>query len=482
MAYIIKIRSHKFDMKSITVEPVMFLYMFTVFLSNLTFQALVYDKVCKEHYNSTICSQLGNITYKEEEDVVQKETSTWLLYNNLAMGLPSLFSVVLFLGPWGDTVNRKIPVICPLVGSFLVSVSNMINSVYMDAPLVYLLFGQFLNGLLGGFIAALMSMYSYIAYVSSPSYRTIKIGILEGMIFLSATVGTAISGVILDKTSYVFVFSFLAGLMMLALIYTIVWVDSIPSEQTLDANSDRKSSCRSLFLDTIKDAFMCVYQSRRNENFLNLALAIFIIFILMLVSIGEIDILLIYTRNRPFNWSQTTLGLYDGLESFLRGIAVLTFLPLLKRKFGVRDTMILVVGLVSKTASLIVLGLGRSTVVLFIGATSGVLQGFSSAGIRSMTSGMVSSNEQAKLFSLIGMFESVSTLAATSLFNTVYTATIDFYPGFCFLMAAVLSGICIFIACILHIKVSKNTAGNYDTLQNETVQDVPVGTDNEVQS
>lgn len=82
---------------------------------------------------------------------------------------------------------------------------------------------------------------------------------------------------------------------------------------------------------------------------------------------GEGDILLIFTRHRPFEWSQTTLGLYKGCESFLRGIAVLTLLPLMKRKFRARDTTVMILGLVSKTAALIVLGVGNSTAVLFIG-------------------------------------------------------------------------------------------------------------------
>ena len=52
----------------------------------------------------------------------------------------------------------------------------------------------------------------------------------------------------------------------------------------------------------------------------------------------------------------------------------------------------------------------------------------------------------AKVFSLVALIESISTLAATSLFNTVYNATLNLYHGFCFLMGAALVLICIFIA------------------------------------
>ncbi|XP_045187202.2 proton-coupled folate transporter-like [Mercenaria mercenaria] len=488
MAYIIRIRSCQFDLRSITVEPVVFLYMFTSFLTLVTFQALTYEKVCKQHYNTTVCANLENKTFEVEEEFVQKTTSSWILYTNLALGLPSLVIVVLFLGPWGDRVDRKIPVICPLIGGILATVSNIVNSVYIDAPLPYILIGPFLNGLAGSFIAVLMAVYSYIAHVSTPAYRTIKIGILEAMIFLSGTVGTALSGVILDQTSYVFVFSLIAGIMILALLYTIVWVDSIKPESTPDTNKEVKNCCQSFLLASVKDVFLCVYDKRRSKNFIQLALLNVVIFVLMLVSVGEADILLIYTRRRPFEWSQTTYALYRGLESFLRGIAVLTLLPILKRQFKTRDTTFMILGLVSKTAALVVLGVGNSTAVLFIGAVSGLLIGFGSAGMRSMSSGMVSRSEQGKLYSLIGMVESISTLAATSLFNTVYSATLDFYAGFCFLIAAVLVGCCLIIAGYLHIKLSKDTARDYDTLQNEiaanevVIDQHNIQTDTEVES
>jgi len=41
-----------------------------------------------------------------------------------------------------------------------------------------------------------------------------------------------------------------------------------------------------------------------------------------------------------------------------------------------------------------------------------------------------------KMFSLIGLFEAIAQLVATSVFNPVYNATLDFYHGFSFLMAA----------------------------------------------
>ena len=83
-----------------------------------------------------------------------------------------------------------------------------------------------------------------------------------------------------------------------------------------------------------------------------------------------------YTRHPPLSWSQTTLGLFKGTEQFLKGVGVLVLLPLAKRRFGMRDTVAIIVGLMSNAAGQVVLGVASSTAVLFIGAVSSVEMNF----------------------------------------------------------------------------------------------------------
>ena len=81
---------------------------------------------------------------------------------------------------------------------------------------------------------------------------------------------------------------------------------------------------------------------------------------------GENDILLLYLKRSPRSWSFTTYGYYKGSENFSRGLAVLLFLPLLK-KIPLRDTTLILAGLVSKAAGLTLLGLARQTWTIFLG-------------------------------------------------------------------------------------------------------------------
>ena len=277
-------------LQSITVEPVLFLYMYVTFTGFVTAQALVYDKACYTNYNTTVCDNLKNKTFKEQEDSVQKMTSHWLMYMNLAMGIPSLFIVGLILGPWGDKVGRKIPVICPLIGQILTGISYTLNAYYFHASIVYMLIGNVLNGLFGGYIAALMANYSYIAHVSSLETKTVRIGILEGMIFLSGTIGTALSGIMLDKTSYVFVFILITGVSFVALIYTLLRVENIKPDRT-EVSEESGGCCQRLFLGSIKDVLRCVYDKRHSKEFPILAVLMFIVFLIMLNTVGMYKVL-----------------------------------------------------------------------------------------------------------------------------------------------------------------------------------------------
>ncbi|OWF42188.1 Apoptosis-resistant E3 ubiquitin protein ligase 1 [Mizuhopecten yessoensis] len=161
-------------LRQTTVEPILFLYMFATFLEFPVSQDLIYTRVCLEKFsNSTyICDNLGNNTLKEEGDVVQKEASSWIMYNNVAYTVPAVISVTLFLGPWGDRLGRKIPMMLTIIGNMLLTVCNLIVSSHTDISIKYILIGKVINGMTGGFIGLMMSVYSYIGHISSSKNRT----------------------------------------------------------------------------------------------------------------------------------------------------------------------------------------------------------------------------------------------------------------------------------------------------------------------
>lgn len=270
-------------LRALTVEPLMFLYMLASFMQYPTFQALVYNKVCLEAYNASLCENLDNDTFSQEDTYVQKQTSQWIQYNNIALAVPSFVVVLLFLGPVGDSVGRKLTLVLPIIGCILYTINNLVCAVTSSCSVSYLLVGSVLNGLFGGFVACMMSMYSYVGHISSQEFRTIRISVLESMIYLAGGVGALISGVMLDGTSFLFVFSFILGTLLSALIYVLLFVKNIKPEQSVYSRLSLKQKT----LLTFKEPWLCVTKHREGRIVLHLLLLIFSIFILMMMTAGE---------------------------------------------------------------------------------------------------------------------------------------------------------------------------------------------------
>ncbi|KAL8619698.1 hypothetical protein ACOMHN_025784 [Nucella lapillus] len=439
-----------FNLRDITVEPVLFLYMFASNIVFPTLQALTYFKVCVQKYNTSFCQQLKNVTFQqehaEENDYVQSTTSYWILLGNIAMTAPACFTVVLFLGSFGDKVGRKFPIMLPIIGAIIHALASLLNALFPYAPLSLLLIGLLLNGICGGIIATLMAVFSYITHIAEPESKTMRIGIVESMIFMAGTFGVFISGVMLDNTSFTFVFGLGAGLQCLALVYVVVWLEDIrPTEPVRP-----RRVCGRWVMESLKEMGQFVREKRGPRVRLVIFLLVLTIDLILLCTIGEIDILLLFLRREPLAWSQTLFGYFKGLDNLLRGLVLLIALPLLKKKLRVRDTSLALGGVMSKVVGLVLLGLSTQSWMVFFSGVVGMGQGMPSAGIRSMMSSLVHRDEQGRLFSLVAASESVVAVLASLLFNTVYPSTLHFFPGFSFIMAALISLLAFLILLYMH--------------------------------
>ena len=280
--------SHRFDLADITVEPVAFLYMLASFLYFPTFQSLIFDKVCIQEYNSSdFCQDLKvNETFKlnhtTEYHTISENTSHWILYANICLFIPSFLIVTLILGPLGDKMGRKFPIILPLIGILCCYLSGLVNASFISAPLYLMLIGPVVNGICGGYIAFIMAIYSYIGHIARPDTKMMRVGLVEAMIFLSGTLGIFISGMMLDHQGYVFVFSSILIITAVGLLYTAVWVDNVchivPGED---------SGCLESVAKSVRGYRGCLGRSRQPGVLCCLVLMVATIDLIMLCTSGE---------------------------------------------------------------------------------------------------------------------------------------------------------------------------------------------------
>ena len=203
-----------FDFRKITVEPVLFFYMLCTFMSIPLIQQLAFNKICQHKYDAETCKNLT----KSQENFVHEKTSKWILYQSVSLMVPSI-AASLILGSWSDRVGRKTVLILPSVGSVLLYIDYMLNAGYFSLDVNFILIGVCISGFFGGFATTLLGVFSYISDISDKSQRTVRVAILESMIFLGGTVGNLIGGVLVEHQGFMAAFGLCLGLNLIVILY-----------------------------------------------------------------------------------------------------------------------------------------------------------------------------------------------------------------------------------------------------------------------
>ena len=249
----------------VTIEVVLFLYIFGSVLMGPAVQALIYKKVCLEAYNLTICDNLDKTENKDHEDRVQTDASHWYLVLGLCFEVPSIL-LSSFYGSLSDNFSRKAALTLPLIGQLCSTTNYVINSYFMDLPVGFIAFGPIMSGIFGGWVSGGMACFAYLSDITTAKTRTTRIAIAESVISVSAAISFLIGGKILDSTSFVFVTSLALGLYVTALIYVITWIRDPPSTKRAQKR-DCASACKSVLSPRrIKEALSVIFRKRERNR------------------------------------------------------------------------------------------------------------------------------------------------------------------------------------------------------------------------
>ncbi|XP_073249135.1 lysosomal proton-coupled steroid conjugate and bile acid symporter SLC46A3-like isoform X2 [Porites lutea] len=352
--------------RKITVEPVLFSYMMCLFMSYPLIQQLAFKKICHEKYNGEICKNLT----KSQEIYVQQKTSKWILYQSVALTLPSIFASLL-LGSWSDKVGRKVILILPSVGSVLLYINYIMNAAFFSLNVNYIIIGVSISALFGGFATTLLGVFSYISDITDKSQRTTRVAVLESMIFLGGTAGNLVGGVLVEHHGFMPAFGLCLALNVLIILYvSLVLPESYYPQQDQEGNW----------------ALLAVH------NHLKASIAVL-------------------TKTRPKHQRLNLLVILFGILSFT-----------------------LISGLIAVGSSIL------------------------PPCMRSKLSKQVEPSELGTMFALTASLEVLETLLASVIFNNIYSATVDWMPGFCYLLMSAIILIPIFLMIWLYILQRRDDA------------------------
>ncbi|XP_044142597.1 proton-coupled folate transporter [Bufo gargarizans] len=407
----------------LTVEPVLFLAMFSVALQGPLTTQYLWERLSADiGYNGSKTEGCTNSTTPLEKEV-ESLTSHWSLYLNLSGLLVGLFSVML-LGPWSDQVGRRTVLIVPFIGLTLQVVVYLVV-MYQELHVGFLLLGRIIGGITGDFNMILAGCFAYIADVTDRPSRTFRVAILEACLGIAGMIASIIGGHWRKVQGYINPF----WLAFAVNVFTALYVYFCVRESVKDRKPSRLFSIK--HYQSIFRLFTLPGENGRRSKLSLYCLALLLV---VTVHMGAKDLLVIYELSFPLCWDSDLIGYGSAAEhlTYLSSLAGLRLFQLC-----LADSWVAEMGFLSNISGLVVFSMAATTQIMFTGYGLRFFSMATTPIIRSKLSKLVDDGEQGALFSVVGCVEGISFILATSIFNSLYPATLYFMKGFAFLFGAI---------------------------------------------
>ncbi|KAG8234367.1 hypothetical protein J437_LFUL014986, partial [Ladona fulva] len=403
-------RLNKIIMYKVSVEPVMFLYMFAFSVTQVVEQALFVDKACAVDLKiaRNICDHLERAEYESLKVDVQSLVSEFYQYNNIA-GNGATVLLALVLGSWSDLVGRKAPLLLGLAGKLYYSFMVVINSAEwagIDWPLYTIIYSATLpSAITGADVAIFMGCFSYLSDITTPKDRTWRVAILEAVYLLTMPTGIALGAYLFSllNRSFAALFAMNAGMLLAAIIYSFIFLDwkTARTDQKLEAVTVKQveEEPKGLLMqsgDGIGENAPKVESEECHKKKLNPP-SNQGCFRKLFDWHHVLDLWRTVIRYRTGNRRAVLLTVFLAMALYTFQRATLIGLPLLSRKLRLRDTIIAAIGAVCSSSARLTFGLAQIPEIFYLGAVLASCGPLIQPVLRSMTSKLVPSSERGTL-------------------------------------------------------------------------------------
>lgn len=419
-------------------------FVYTIY-SSITPQ-LVLQKVCLQNYNQSVCSNLPN--YRNEQVIVQKDATWWIMKIFLSSSCLSFFSVLL-LGPITDIIGRRIGFIYAITAMFLQNIVLLFCSIYIKSAPAYILFASILAGTYGDLQGIITLCYSHTADLTclNINNRTKSMLLLESFAFFSIALAGLISGYLVKHASFKSVYVANTSILVFLFIYVLTMLknnkQNMYYENLIDNSYSEAEASLHLQSSTsvikplaiIKRHYLSI---KSNPHRYILLMLLFIYLCGVCFFAGDIFIIPIYLKNSPFNFNSQTIGYYIAVNNFCMGIGLIIIWRL-SHYYNISDYVILTVGFVSQIIAYTLTGAARTKVVLFTVRLTGMFASVVNVTLRSQITKLVSSNQYGGILGAVVAVDVCGVIFINFIGLLIYHATIETYSGIVFFVIAGIS-------------------------------------------
>lgn len=292
----------------------------------------------------------SNHSYKLDES----KSNHLAMYAMVAYTVPAVVMTVV-LGSVTDRFGRKIGMIVPTLGLTLETFLAIIIVVYNLNP-YYFILSSFTGGCFGSLSTILASSFSYVADISSPRWRSLRIGIVEAGVAFGGSAGQFFVGLWLDRVqcNYLPPLYFIAACFTFIAVYIVFFIpESLSYEKRQELQSKNRRGLRA-YMEGFE--LFCGTLSLRTTW--KLYVATIAMNVLEVNVAGDKLVSMYILKALPFDFNPFQIGIYQALRSASQGLANLVVMGVLvSLKLG--DIWIIVAALVMHITGNLLLGFSR---------------------------------------------------------------------------------------------------------------------------
>ena len=388
-----------YESKLITIEPVLFIVMFAVYLQKIVFELYTFNAfgrhAISDHARgrgllTDTCvnvTSLKNVTYEPERqryrvngllwtnasstgDIVEAETGLLILMANVALGVMSIFGT-LMLGPLSNRFGRKPALLTILAGMVLQAVLILLI-VELDLNVHLFVLGSCLRGVTGGVAGVYSISYSYISeFDRDRKWMVIRIGVIETLSFLAVALGLVMGGVSIDELRCQFGAPayIILGFIVCAFFYTLIATSeshdhifaTVTSRNPVPRKEARVHASPQALLEGAG-----LFFGRSSSPRLKLWLGVVIMAVTVMNTSGMTAVLTLYLLHPPLVFNPLYIGGFLGTSEFLHGLVLVVGLPVLL-SMGVHDGTIIGLSILLTISMNITLGFADAAWQVFLG-------------------------------------------------------------------------------------------------------------------
>ncbi|XP_006027553.1 solute carrier family 46 member 3 [Alligator sinensis] len=433
--------------KVLLVEPVIVIYCFAFFLSLPLVQQYIYRRLWEEENNTTFIDY-GNTTYCEQnqsnpayikQKEVQQKASLFSLQMDLSGSVPSIIVAFIVVAN-GDCYGRKRALVLPSLGALMTNVFYSILS-YFSWTLSLFFALAFISGLFGSLTTFLGGGFAFVADLChDEKQKTKRIAVIDLILGLVSGLAGLSSGYFIRGVGFTWTFAIASLLHGINIFYIIFWL-----KETVDVSESQQHaslSCKDSFKETFSGVYMLFKTSSCKKRTL-ITVLLFAFMSYFFAMIGGTSLFTLYELDAPLCWSEVYIGY--GAAAFT-SVSLTSFLGVYLFSQFMKDIYIVFIGIFSYIGGIIMAAFAKTTLLMFLVRVPSLLCFMPVPVLRSMLSKVVLDSEQGAVFACIACLEAVTGSMAFAVFNSLYAATVIWFPGFSFLIAA---GICIIPLSIL---------------------------------